>query len=70
MTIYQQFALYHYASFLDECIDLNRTWANFFNIFITKKEDFIKMGDFVFCVLLELDKKYNLKLMMILKFNN
>ena len=77
MTTYQQFDLYHYVSFLDECVDiikekypeyyedsrkfLNKTWANYCNIFIAKKEDFIKWGDFVFGVLLELDKKYNLK---------
>ena len=76
-TTYQQFADCHYVSFLDECVDiikekypeyyedsrkfLNKTWANYCNIFIAKKEDFIKWGDFVFGVLLELDKKYNLK---------
>ena len=77
MTTYQQFDMCHYVSFLDECVDiikekypeyyedsksfLNKTWANYCNIFIAKKEDFIKWGDFVFGVLLELDKKYNLK---------
>ena len=76
MTAYQQFAHYHYVSFLDECVDiikekypeyiedskkfLNQTWVNYCNIFIAKKEDFIKWGDFVFGVLLELDRKYNL----------
>ena len=40
---------------------MNRTWTNYCNIFIAKKEDFIKWGEFVFGVFLESDKKYNLK---------
>ena len=46
MTTYQQFDLYHYVSFLDECVDII-------------KEKYPEY--FVFGVLLELDKKYNLK---------
>jgi hypothetical protein len=39
---------------------LKKKWGYFCNIFIMKKEDFIKWGEFVFSVLLELDKRYNL----------
>ena len=34
---------------------------NCYNIFIMKKEDFIKYGEFVFGVLLEFDRRHNLK---------
>ena len=46
MTIYQQFADCHYVSFLDECVDII-------------KEKYLEY--FVFGILLEQDKKYNLK---------
>ena len=46
MTTNQQFALYHYISFLDEWVDII-------------KEKYPEY--FVFGVLLELDEKYNLK---------
>ena len=42
-------------------IYLEKKWANNCNIFIMKKEDFIKWGEFVFGVLFELDRRYNLK---------
>jgi hypothetical protein len=75
-TIWEQFNHYHIAKFLNESIDiiqekfpeyyqyaislLENKWGYFCNIFIMKKEDFIKWGEFVFGVLLELDKRYNL----------
>ena len=75
-TIREQFNYCHIAKFLNESIDiirqkfpeyyqyaislLEKKWGNFCNIFIMKKEDFIKWGEFVFGVLLELDKRYNL----------
>ena len=39
---------------------LNKKWANFCNIFIMKKDDFIKWGELVYAVILELDRRYNL----------
>ena len=77
MDMYTQFKINHIVHFLDECVDIikekfpeyspyvkplfKRNWANFCNIFIMRKNDFIKWGEFVFGVLLELDKRYNLK---------
>jgi hypothetical protein len=76
VTIREQFNYCHIDKFLTESIDiigekfpeyyqyakslLEKKWGNFCNIFIMKKEDFIKWGEFVFGVLLELDKRYNL----------
>ena len=76
MTTYKQFDKYHYVNFLDESVDiikekypeyyedaqkfLSKKWANYCNIFISTREDFIKWGDFIFGVLLELDRRYNL----------
>ena len=34
--------------------------SNYCNIFIAKKDDFIKFGEFVFGVLFELDRRFNL----------
>ena len=76
ISVYKQFDDYHIIHFLDECIDIikekypeyyddakkmfTKKSISFCNIFIAKKEDFIKWGEFVFGVLLELDRKYNL----------
>ena len=76
VTTYKQFDEQHNVSFLDKSVDiikekypeyyedakkfLRKKWANYCNIFIAKREDFIKWGDFVFGVLLELDRRYNL----------
>ena len=76
INAYKQFDDYHIIHFLDECIDIikekypeyyddakkmfTKKSISFCNIFIAKKEDFIKWGEFVFGVLLELDRKYNL----------
>ena len=75
-TTYEQFNQCHIVHFLNESVDiikekypeyygdaqkfLSQNWVNFCNIFIAKKEDFIKWGEFVFGVLLELDRRYNL----------
>ena len=75
-TTREQFNLCHIVHFLDECVDiikelypeyypyakifLEKNWANYCNIFIMKQNDFIKWGEFIFGVLLELDKRYNL----------
>ena len=75
-SVYKQFKNEHIVHYLDECIDIikekypeyyndtqvlfKHTTINFCNIFIAKKEDFIKWGEFVFGVLLELDRRYNL----------
>jgi len=71
-----QFKKSHIVHFLDEAIEVikdkypdyypsaksffQKKWANFCNIFIMKKEDFIKWGDFVYGVMYEVDKKNNL----------
>lgn len=76
VTVREQFKQNHIIHFLDESIDiirdlypeyypyaksfLEKKWANYCNIFIMKKDDFIKWGKFVFDVLLELDRRYNL----------
>jgi hypothetical protein len=75
-TLREQFNGGCIAKFLNESIDiilekfpvyyqyainvLEQKWGNFCNVFIMKKEDFIKWGEFVFGVLLEFDKRYNL----------
>lgn len=75
-SIRQQYNIVHIPHFLNESVDiiranfpeyyqyaesaLEKKWGNFGNIFIMKKTDFIKWGDFVFGVLFEFDKKYNL----------
>jgi hypothetical protein len=75
-TVREQYNYYHIAHFLNECVDiisenyseyyqyaisaLGKKWGNYCNIFIMKKEDFIKWGEFVFGVLLEFDRRYNL----------
>ena len=75
-SIYRQYETFHIGHFLDDTIEiikdlypeyyddaknfLNKNWGNFCNIFIAKKEDFIKWGEFVFGVLLEFDRRYNL----------
>ena len=72
-----EFAYFHFRSFLDEILtiikdnfteyyqsankSLNGNIGSFCNIFIMKKEDFIKYGEFVFGVLLEFDRRHNLK---------
>ena len=72
----QAFKRYHIPHFLDEAVEiikekfpeyspycekyLNKKWGNYCNIFIMKKDDFIQWGEFVFGVLLELDRRYNL----------
>ena len=75
-TNYQLFKRRHIVHFLDESVEiikekfpeytpycnkyLNKKWANFCNIFIMKKDDFIKWGELVYAVILELDRRYNL----------
>jgi len=75
-SIREHFKTYHIVHFLDESAEIikekfpeyyphvetlfKRRWANMCNIFIMKKDDFIKWGEFVFGVLLELDRRYNL----------
>jgi hypothetical protein len=75
-SIREQFNRYHIAKFLNESIDiiqekfpeyyqyaisfLRKNSGHFGNIFIMKKKDFIKWGEFAFGVLLEFDKRYNL----------
>ena len=72
----QHFNRYHIVKFLDETVDiiqekfpeyysyaksfLQKKWGNFCNIFIMKKEDFIKWGEFVYGVILEFDLRHNL----------
>ena len=76
MTTFRHYEVTHIGHFLNESLDiirekfpeysedaekfLRKKWANYCNIFIAKKEDFIKWGEFVFGILLELDKRYNL----------
>jgi len=75
-SIRQHYNKIHIPHFLNESVDiirenypeyyqfaeraLRKKWGNFRNIFIMKKKDFIKWGDFVFGVLFEFDRKYNL----------
>ena len=76
VTVREHFYEHHIGHFLDESLDiikekfpeyyqsalsfLKKKYANFCNIFIMKKEDFIKWGEFVFGVLIEFDRRYNL----------
>ena len=76
-TIQDQFANYHFADFLDEVMEIikdnfteyyptamksiKRTKINICNIFIMKKEYFIIYGEFLFGVLMEFDRRHNLK---------
>ena len=73
---YKHYESDHLIRFLDESINiikekypeyyddakkyLNKEWSNYCNIFIAKKDDFIKWGEFVFGVLFELDRRFNL----------
>ena len=75
-SLYKQFKIHHVVHFLDESIEiikekfpdyypyvnnsLLKKTGYFYNIFIMKKNDFIKWGDFVYGIILELDKRYNL----------
>ena len=77
VSVKAQFAGSHFISFLDEVLTiikenfteyyqsaiktLNGRTGSYCNIFIIKKEDFIKYGEFVFGVLLELDRRHKLK---------
>jgi len=76
ITVREHFYMNHIGHFLNETLDiikekfpeyyqyslnsLEKTYAYFCNIFIMKKDDFIKWGEFVFGVLIELDRRYNL----------
>ena len=76
VTVREHFNKHHIGHFLNESLDiirekfpeyypyaltfLEKKYANFCNIFIMKKEDFIKWGEFVFGVLIEFDRRYNL----------
>ena len=75
INLYDNFKNEHIAHFLDESIDIIkekfpeyypttvRTFSNrgvhLWNIFLMKKEDFIKWGEFIYGVLLELDRRNN-----------
>ena len=75
-NLYDQFRRNHIVHFLDESMDIiqekfpeyyptavqtfSKKTMYFCNIFLMKKEDFIKWGEFVYGVVLELDKRYNL----------
>ena len=72
-----QYAIYHFQKFLDEIEEiiknnfteyypstkksLHSNMLSCCNIFIMKAKDFIKYGKFVFGVLLEFDRRHNLK---------
>ena len=76
VTVREHFNEHHIGHFLNESLEiirekfpeyyqyalnfLEKKYANFCNIFIMKKEDFIKWGEFVFGVLIEFDRRYNL----------
>jgi hypothetical protein len=76
-TVKAQFAASHFGKFLDEIEDIiKENFTEYYpqtkktlygnilracNIFIMKKEDFINYGKFVFGVLLEFDRRHNLK---------
>ena len=76
-SLRSQFDKYHFIEFLDEVLDIiklnfteyyqtairtmKRATMSFNNIFIMKKEHFIKYGEFVFGILLEFDRRHNLK---------
>jgi len=73
---YHQYVDNHIAIYFDEALNilrekypeyipilesyLKRNYQNYCNIFIMKKDDFIKWGDFVYSILLELDRRFNL----------
>lgn len=75
-SIRKQYKFYHFIEFLDLSVDIvkenfpeyypyaisfmKKNKGNFCNVFIMKKSDFIKWGEFVFGVLLEFDKRLNL----------
>ena len=77
ITVREHFYDSHIGHFLNETLDiikekfpeyyqyslssLEKTYANLCNVFIMKKDDFIKWGEFVFGVLIELDRRYKLK---------
>lgn len=76
ITNREVFNNHHLVHLLDEVVDiieekfpeyapyaklfLNKKWGNYCNIFIMKKKDFIKWGEFVYGVLFEFDKRHNL----------
>ena len=76
-SLRSQFDKYHFIEFFDEVLDIiklnfneyyqtairtmKRATMSFNNIFIMKKENFIKYGEFVFGILLEFDRRHNLK---------
>lgn len=59
----EQIIKYNYSDYYSSAIKVfnNNNFMHCCNIFIMKKNDFIKYGDFVFGVLLEFDKRHNLK---------
>ena len=75
-SIKDQFSYFHCGNLLDEVVEiiknnfpeyystaintLNRTSLSCCNIFIMKKDDFIKYGEFVFGILMEFDRRHNL----------
>lgn len=77
ITVREQYYISHIGHFLNDTLDiikekfpeyyqyslssLEKTYAYFCNVFIMKKKDFIKCGEFVFGVLIELDRRYNLE---------
>ena len=76
-SVKTQFTYKHFKKFLDEIEEiikekfseyypqtqktLHGNFLSCCNIFIMKKEDFIKYGEFVFGVLLEFDRRHNIK---------
>ena len=77
ITLREHFDKSHFKEFLDETLEIiklnfteyyqtaistmKRTRVCFNNIFIMKKEHFLKYGEFIFGVLLEFDRRHNLK---------
>ncbi len=65
----KQYYLFHNKDDIDEILKIIKYkflhyYSKLFylgNIFIMKKEDFIKYGNFTFEILFELDKRHNLK---------
>ena len=76
VSTWEQYNQCHLVHFLDESVNIIRekypeyypyakkflakNWANYCNIFIMRQEHFIKWGEFVYGVLLEFDRRYNL----------